>query len=145
LVQSFGQKRPVIPIVGGAAQVCARVAFDGLIQIRELARIADEEHRSVIAHHVPVSLFGIELQSKTTDIALGIGRTALPSYRSEAGKHLRLLSYLAENLSAGVLGDVVRDRECAEGTRSLGVHAALWDDLAHKTGQLFIQPDILSQ
>jgi hypothetical protein len=45
LVQSFGQKRPVIPIVGGAAQVCARVAFDGLIQIRELARIADEEHR----------------------------------------------------------------------------------------------------
>jgi phosphoribosylcarboxyaminoimidazole (NCAIR) mutase len=41
-------------------------------------RVADEkEHGRIVAHQVPVALFGVELDGKAADIALGIARAAL--------------------------------------------------------------------
>jgi hypothetical protein len=55
------------------------------------------------------------------------------------------LPTFAEDLGAGVLGDVVGDGEGAERARALGVHAPLGDDLAHEVGQLLVQPHVLRQ
>ena len=145
LVQRFGQQRPVVPVVGGAAHIGFRIALDGLVQVGELARVADEEHRRVVAHHVPVALLGVELQGKAADVALGVGRAALAGHGGEAGEHLGLLAHLLEDLGAGVSGDVLRHGEGAKRARALGMHAPLGDDLAHEVGQFFIQPDVLRQ
>ena len=103
LVQRLRQQGPPVPVVGGAAQVGARVALDHLVEVGELARIADEEHRGVVAHHVPVAFLGVELQREAADVALGVGRAALAGDGGEAGEHLGLLADLREDLRAGVL------------------------------------------
>ena len=50
LMQRLRQRGPEIPVVERAAQVGARVALDRVIEVWELQRIAQEEHRRVVAH-----------------------------------------------------------------------------------------------
>ena len=145
LVQRLGQQRPEIPVVVRAAQPGARVALDGMVEVREAQRIAEEEHRRVVADDVPVALLGVELERDAADVALRIGRAALAGDGREAREHRRLLADLRENLGLGVAGDVVRDREGAVGAPALGVHAPLRDHLAVEMRQLLDQPDILQQ
>ena len=82
-----------------------RVTFHGMVQVRELERIPDEEHRCIVAHQVPVSFLGVELQREAADIALGIGRAALAGHGGEAGEHLGLLADLAEDVPEGEEND----------------------------------------
>ncbi len=77
LVQGLRQPGPEVPVIVGTAHVGARIALDGMIEVGEFQRIAEKEHRGVIAHHVPVALLGVELQCVTTNVALGIGGTTL--------------------------------------------------------------------
>ena len=145
LVQRLGQRAPEVPVVFGAAQVGARVALDGMVQVRELERVAHEEHRRVVANQVPVAFFGVELEGKAANVTLGVGRAAFTRDGGEAGKHPGLLANVREQLGTGVAGDVVGDGEGAVSARTLGVHAPLGNDLAVKVRQLFKQPDILQQ
>ena len=140
LVQGFRQQCPEVPVVGRAAQIGARVAFDSFVQIRKLARVAQKEHRCVVTDHVPVAFFGVELQGKTADIALGIGCTALTGHGGETGKHLGFLADFAENLRTGVFRDVVGDGERTKCAGAFGVHAPLRNDLAHEVGEFFVEP-----
>ena len=87
LVQRLGQQRPEVPVVVGAAQVGARVALHGVVEVGELERIAQEEHRRVVADQIPVAFFGVELHGEAADIALGIGRAALAGDGREAREH----------------------------------------------------------
>ena len=145
LQQGFGQQRPEVPVVARAAQVGMRVAFHGLVEVGELARVAQEEHRRVVADQVPVAFFGVELQCEAADVTLGVGGATLAGHRGEAREHLGLLADLLEQLGTGVLADVVGDGESTERARALGVHAALGNDLAVEVGQLLQQPDVFHQ
>lgn len=145
LQQGFGQQRPEVPVVACAAQVGMRVALDCLVEVGELARVTQEEHRRVVADQVPVAFFGVELQGEAADVTLGVGGATLAGHRGEAGEHLGLLADLLEQLGAGVPGDVVGDGEGTERARALGVHAALGNDLAVEVGQLFQQPHVFHQ
>ena len=145
LVQCLRQRSPEVPVVPGAAQIGARVAFDGVVEVGELQRIAQEENGRVVAHQVPVSLLGVELDGKAADIALGVGRSALAGHRGKAGEEIGLLSHLGEDLRLGVAGDVVGDGEGAVGPGALGVHASLGDHLAVEVGEFLQKPDILQQ
>ena len=118
LVQRLGQQRPEVPVVVGAAHAGARIALDGVVEVGELQRIAEEEHRRVVADDVPVAFFGVELQGEAADVALGVGRAALAGDGREAREHRGLLADLGEDLRLGVAGDVVGDGEGAEGARS---------------------------
>ena len=145
LVQGFGQRGPEIPVVLGAAHVGARVALDRVVEVGELQRVAQEEHRRIVADHVPVAFLGVELDGETADVSLGIGRAALPGHGGEAGEQLGFLADLRKDLGAGVFGDVVRDGEGAVGGGTLGVHTPLRDHLAAEVGELLQEPDILQQ
>jgi hypothetical protein len=70
-----------------------------MIEIRELERIAQEEHRRVVANQVPVAFLGVELQCKAANVALGIGRAALASHRGEAREQLGLFADLEKILA----------------------------------------------
>src|SRR5882757_8597801 len=77
LMQCLREQRPKIPIVVRAAQPGARVALDGMVEVREPQRVAEEEDRRIVADNVPVAVFSIELEGRATDVTLRIGRAAL--------------------------------------------------------------------
>src|SRR3984893_13238038 len=60
LVQSLVQQCPEVPIVVRAAQPGARVPLDRMVEVGEAQRVAEEEHRRVVADNVPIAFFGVE-------------------------------------------------------------------------------------
>ena len=145
LVQRLGQQCPEIPVIVGAAHPGARVALDRVVEVGEAQRIAEEEHRRVVADDVPVAFLGVELERSAADVALGVGGAALAGDGREAGEHRRLLADLGKDLRLGKARDVVRHREGAVGAPALCMHAALGDHLAVEMRQLLEQPDVLQQ
>src|SRR5208283_374614 len=102
LMQRLRQEAPKIPIVVRASESSPRVALDGMVQIRKSQGIAEEEHRSVVAHDVPVALLGVELDGGSPNVSLGIGGAALAGDGREAYEHRRLLTDLIKYLRPGV-------------------------------------------
>lgn len=145
LVQRFGQQRPEIPVVIGRAQAGARVALDGVVEIRKTQRVAEEKDGRVIADDVPVAFLRVELQRKAADVAFRVGRAPLAGNRREACEHRRRLADLREYLRLGIAADVVRDGEAAVGAPPFRVHPPLRDDLAVKMRHLLDKPDVLEQ
>ena len=145
LVQRLGQQGPEVPVGDRVAQVGARVALDHVVEVRELQRVAEEEHRRVVAHQVPVAFLGVEAGGEAADVALGIGGAALAGHGREADEHVGLLADLREHLGAGVAGDVAGDGEGPVCARTLGVHTPLRDDFAVEVGELFQEPHVLQQ
>src|SRR5690606_36722383 len=107
LMQCLGQNGPEVPVIVGAAHDGARDAFDGVVEVGKLQRVAEEEHRRVVADHVPVALLGVELQSKTADVALRVRRTPLTGDGGEAGEQGSAPAYPGEQRGLGVPGDVM--------------------------------------
>lgn len=145
LVQRFGAERPEIPGRRGAAQVGLGIALLGVDEVGELERVADEEHRGVVADQVPVAFVGVELDGEAAHIALGVGGAAFAGHGRKTQEQRSLLADLGEDAGAGVLGDVVGDGEGAVGARALGVHHAFGDAFTVEMGELFYQPEVLQQ
>jgi hypothetical protein len=99
-------------------------------EVAELEWIAHEEDRGVVAGHVPVALFGVELHGEAARIAGGVSRTFFAGYGGETGQYVGLLANLAEQLGGGVFCNVAGDREGAVRARALGVNHAFGDALA---------------
>ena len=57
-------------------------------EVRELHRVADEEHRGVVADEVVVALGGVELQREAARVAPGVGAALLAGHGGEARQHL---------------------------------------------------------
>jgi hypothetical protein len=89
------------------------------------------------------TFLGVELHGEAAYIALRIGCTPFPGNGGEAHEYFCFLADLGKYFGPGVLGDVIGNGKFAEGARSLGMHAALRDDLAVEVSQLFHIPDIL--
>ena len=136
-MHGFWQQRPEIPVVSGRAQVGARVALHGFVQIGEFQWVAEEEHGRVVAHQIPVAFFGVKLDGETTDVALGIGRAAFTCHGRETHKQIGFFADLVENFGFGVLADVVGNGKRTECTRTFGMHAALRNDFTVEVRQFF--------
>ncbi len=70
-----------------------------MVEVGELQRIAEEKHRGVIAHEIPVALIGIEFHRKTTDIPLGICGTTFSCYSGETEKAVSFFPFFAKILA----------------------------------------------
>ena len=146
LVQALRRQRPEIPHRGRRAQVGLRMALLRVDEVGKFQRIADEEHRRVVADDVPIALLGVELQRKAAHVALGIRRTTLAGDGREAQEQLPSSCRSSRSTSAFVyLRDVVGDGQRAIGTRALGVHGALRNALAVLMRELFEQMEVLEQ
>ena len=145
LMQGFGKIGPEIPVVFGATQVGFRVTLHGVVQVRELQRVFQKEHRRVVANQIPVAFFGIKFDRETANVPFGIRRAAFPGDGGEAHEEIGLLSDLGKNLRLGVLADVVGHGEGAEGPRTLGVHPPFGNDLPVEVGEFLQKPYILKQ
>ena len=143
LVQRFRMTRPEVPRRDVAAQVRVRIALLRVDEIRKLERIADKEHRRVIADDVPVALLGVELDREAAHVALGIGRAALARHRRESHEKRRFLADLREHLRLRVARDIVRDLQRAECARTFCVDTAFRNHFAIEVSEFFEQPDVL--
>ena len=114
-----------------------------MYKITELQRVADEENWRVVPHHVPVTFFGVELQSEPARIAFCVRRTFLTSDRREPDKRRRFLAYGTEQLRRRVLGDFgAGAHKMPVGTGALGVHDAFRNPFAIEVSHLFEQQKI---
>ena len=86
----------------------------GVDEVRKLERVAHEEHRRIVADHVPVAFLGVEPQREAAHVALGIGGAALAGNRREAQESFARLARL-QRLGFGVFRDVVSDGQRAIG------------------------------
>jgi hypothetical protein len=87
-------------------------------EVRKLISIPDEEHRSVVADHVPVAFVGIKLQRKTAHVALGVRRAELAGNGRIPRQHVRLGAGL-QTFRLGVFRDVAGNRQRAERAQPL--------------------------
>ena len=145
LVQRLRQRGPEVPVVEGAAQVGAGVALDRMVEVGELERVAQEEHRRVVADQVPIALVGVELDREAADVALRVGRPPLAGHGREAHEAIGLLAHRSEDRRLGEPHDVVGDGEGAVGSGAFGVHPPLGNHLPVEMGQFLQEPDILQQ
>src|SRR5260370_20653215 len=132
LMQRLWKKGPEVPVVLSAPKTGTGVALDGVVQVREAKRIAEEKDWSIVSDDVPISVLGIELESSPADIALRIGCPAFPGDGRKAREHRRLLPNLRENPSLSVLSDIVSRRESSILPPAFAMHPALRNDLALK-------------
>ena len=61
-----------VPHHVGALTVILGVPLLSVDEIRELYGVSDEEHRCVVSCHVPITLLGVELHSKSSGVPLRI-------------------------------------------------------------------------
>ena len=80
-----------------------------------LMRVADEEHRRVVADEVVVALLGVELQREAARVADRVRRAQRAGDGREAQEHLGPLADLGEELRARPARDVVGHLEVAVG------------------------------
>lgn len=67
-----------------------------------LDRITNEENRSVVSNHVPVSFFGVELHRKAARVSLGIGRALLTTNGRESREDRRSFANTIEKLCLAI-------------------------------------------
>src|SRR5690554_5011183 len=108
--------------------------------------ITDKERRRIVAHQIPISVFGIELHRKSTRVTLGIGSTTRASDRGEAGEQVRALAYLRHHFHFGPFDHVgVGDFEVPMSAGTDRMHHSLRNPFTVKSGQLFYEISVLQQ
>ena len=144
LVGRLGRQRPEVPLHVVVAQAVVRTALLGADEVLELHRVAHEEHRRVVAHHVVVALGGVELQREAARITPGVGAAALAGHGGEPDQRLGLRARL-EHGRLGVGADVLGHLEVSEGPGTLRVGLALRNPLPVEVGHLLDQVVVLQQ
>ncbi len=130
LVRGLGGQRPEIPLHVVVAQAGVRLALLGVDEVLELARVADEEHRGVVAHQVEVALLGVKLEREPARVPVGVRAAHLARDRGEPREHRGPLAHLRQKARLGPLADVLGHLEEPVRTAALGVHHPLGHALA---------------
>ncbi len=92
-MKGFRQESPEVPVSRRIAHPVTRVTLDGMIQIREFERIAQEKYRGVVADEIPVAFISVEFHGEATDIALCISGSAFSGYSGKSYKARCLFAY----------------------------------------------------
>jgi hypothetical protein len=142
LVSRFGGERPEVPLHVVRPQARIGQTLLRVDEVGELHRITDEEDGRVVAHHVEVALFGVELQRESAHVTPGVGRTELTGDGGKACEHRGLLPRL-EEIRLRIGGDILGDLELTEGAGALCVRAALGDALTVEASELLDQGHIV--
>jgi len=126
------------------AQVAVGAAFLRADEVAELERVADEEHRGVVADDVVVALGGVELQCPAPRVAPGVWAAALAGHRGEPDHRLGAGARL-KHRRLGERTDIVGDLEASESARPLGMGLTLGHPLAVERRHLLDQVVIMQQ
>src|SRR5512145_685248 len=90
-------------------------------QIRKFHCVLNEENWDVVADQIPVTLVGVELDSKTSNIAHCIGRAAFTNNGREAYEDRRPLAGLVEQRRSRIFLKRLVAFEITMGGRTAGM------------------------
>ena len=144
LVRGLGGQRPEVPLHVVVAQVGVRAALLAVDEVGELLRVADEEHRGVVADQVIVALLGIELDREPARIPGRVGAAQFARDRGEPDQQVRG-GTLSEQAGLGELADVLGRLEHPVAAAALGVDDSLGHPFPVELGHLLDQVVILQQ
>jgi hypothetical protein len=117
-----------------------RLGLSGMNQVRKLDGILYEKDGDIVAHNIPISLWGVELDRKATDIADCVCRSSTAEDGGEADKEGRLARGVGEDAGVGhVFGRLVESKG-TESSGATGVDDSLRDTFMVKTVDL-TRPD----
>lgn len=125
LMGRFWSLREEIPEHVSALEIALRVSLLGVDEIREFNRVSDEEYGGVVTNHIPIAFFGVELDSETTRISLGISGSLLSSDGGESKENRSALADGIEELSLAELSHVIGGFEISPSTSSLSMDDSL--------------------
>ncbi len=70
LVYRLWSEREKIPEHVRVLQISGRVTFLGVYEVGEFHRVSNEEYRGIVTHHIEIAFFCVELDCKSTRVAL---------------------------------------------------------------------------
>jgi hypothetical protein len=114
-------------------------------EIRKFDRVSDEEHRGVITNHIPIAFFSVELDSKTTRIALSISRSLLASNSRETSEDRCALANSIKELSFTEISHIVGGFKVAPCTSSLSMNYSFRDTFSVEVSDLVDVVKILEE
>ncbi len=128
--------------------VVDRIGFLAVDEIGELGGIADKEHRQVVAHQVPVAIFGAEFHCESARIAGNFRAIATTGHGAESHTYRCDLAFFLEQLGAGVragwfIANGAVRLENAVGGHAAGMHHALRHALAIEVAHFFEEMVVL--
>lgn len=109
-------QRDEVPEHVRVLQMRRRVPLLGVDEAGEQLWVPDEEDGRVVAHQVPHTLLGVELDGEAARVARRVRRAALAAHGAEAHSQKRSLANLREDVRLSVLGDVVSHLKVAKCT-----------------------------
>ena len=104
-----------------------RFGFPGMDEVWKLDCILDEEDWYIVSNDVPVSLVGVKLDSKSTNVSDGVCRPTTAEYCAESQEQRSLAGCVGENACRGVLGKALVHLECSKRTSTPGVDDSFRD------------------
>ena len=119
--------------------------FTAWIEVGELDRVLDEEHRDVVADEVPVALLGVELDREAAHVAGQVERALAAGDGREADERRGPLAGPLEEVGPGEVGQRLVGLEVAVGAVAAGVHDALGDALVVEVEDLLAEVEVLEQ
>ncbi len=144
LVRRLRRERPEVPLHVVVTKVVVSAALLGPNETRKLQRVAQEEHRGVIADDVVIALGGVELQREAPRVAPGVWAAALTGNGGEPDHRFGCGSWL-KHCRLGERADIIGHLEAAERTRALGVRLALGHAFAIELRQLLDEVVVMQQ
>src|SRR5699024_2437302 len=74
--------------------------------VRELHGISDKEYFYIVSYQVPVSVFCIKFNGKSSRVANGFRRMIPVNYSRKSNKNRRLFSFFLKDLGTGIFGNL---------------------------------------
>jgi hypothetical protein len=145
LVKSISGMCPEVPDHVGVTEVSLRISLLGMKKIGELDRVLNEEHRGVIANHIVVAFFSVELNSESSRVSNTVSRSSFASHCRESQEERSSLSDGIQELSLGKFSHIVSHFKIAMCTRALSVNDSLGDPFSVKLGELVNEVEILEE
>ncbi len=130
---------------GGLRKAPVGFHLHGMDQVGKLHGVLDEEDRDVVAHQIPVALFGIELDGKAAHIARGIHRARSTGHGGEAHEDRHLLAGFGQDLGGGVLLQRICQLEITVGACAACMDDSLWNALMVEMRDFLAQDEIFQQ
>ena len=135
---SLGQQRyEVVEGVVSASSlrhIIMRFRLHSVDQIGKLDGVLYKKDGDVISHQIEVAVISVEFDGEPSNVSDRLRRSLVSSYRRKTHEHGRLFSFIRQEVSAGDVGQVVRQLENSVCGKTASVDYPLGDPLVIEMG-----------
>jgi len=110
-MESFGVLAGVIPQHVGVVESSSRISLPCMDRIGSSFGISSNEDGEIDAEKIPVALFGVEFDGKSSDISLNIWISLLDECARQSDRDFGFLANLGEEFGFADVADVIGDSE----------------------------------